>query len=286
MATLYILGNGFDLAHGLPTSYECFRCYLRRRKKDTILPSHDNTLGTFGEVLEDLEKYYPDIIRGLGNAEWNNFEEALATPNPQFVKLMNGFEFAKFFKERLALAFAAWASDIEPNDSSNRLRIDPEARFLNFNYTMTLEKAYAVPDKHVLHIHGSAEMYQVAQLFRGIRWSSSEIIFGHGQNGILDNPLVSHFYKNTKKIFEEKQDGIVALLRGYGDITEIKCFGHSFGAVDDYYFAKLASLCPKAKWFLGYQPTDKTQKSLNGFVKRTGIKSYELMLNSQIITEE
>ncbi|TOO33607.1 AbiH family protein, partial [Vibrio parahaemolyticus] len=37
--TLYIIGNGFDLHHGMQTSYESFKLYLQRKHQfvfDTV----------------------------------------------------------------------------------------------------------------------------------------------------------------------------------------------------------------------------------------------------------
>ena len=54
--TLYVIGNGFDLAHGVPSSYSKFRDWL----------------GRHSDLREALETY----IRN--DALWWNLEEALA----------------------------------------------------------------------------------------------------------------------------------------------------------------------------------------------------------------
>ena len=73
---LYIIGNGFDLFHRLPTSYEDFRKYLKSNDEkiyDYVMESY-NTLA------------YPSntnvFIGGLENSDsnlliWNDFEKAL-----------------------------------------------------------------------------------------------------------------------------------------------------------------------------------------------------------------
>lgn len=45
--TLLIIGNGFDLAHGLETSLRCFRCYLKYKDNDTR------------DFLKNIENYIP-----------------------------------------------------------------------------------------------------------------------------------------------------------------------------------------------------------------------------------
>ena len=65
--TLYILGNGFDLAHKLPTAYWDFRTYLK---------------SAHPEFLEAFEKHY-DIYPSMSDEAkkeylWNRFESNLA----------------------------------------------------------------------------------------------------------------------------------------------------------------------------------------------------------------
>ena len=69
MKTLYIIGNGFDLYHGLDTSYHSFAKYLSN--KDTGL--YDHLLNYFG--LSDINK---GTHTSEDKAQWNNFEQALA----------------------------------------------------------------------------------------------------------------------------------------------------------------------------------------------------------------
>lgn len=56
---LFIIGNGFDLAHGYKTSYGNFREYLS--KEGTMA-------GSF---------YIPDIFSDAFKSDWSNFEQLL-----------------------------------------------------------------------------------------------------------------------------------------------------------------------------------------------------------------
>lgn len=58
MTTLYIIGNGFDLWHELPTSYDLFYKYAK-------------------ETLDELESYY--CINTVQSGPWNDFEDSLGT---------------------------------------------------------------------------------------------------------------------------------------------------------------------------------------------------------------
>ncbi|MDG3535014.1 AbiH family protein, partial [Klebsiella pneumoniae] len=53
---LYIIGNGFDIRHGLPTRYKHFKSYVAKNDK---------------ELYDAIEEYIP------AGDEWNELESAL-----------------------------------------------------------------------------------------------------------------------------------------------------------------------------------------------------------------
>lgn len=63
---VYILGNGFDLAHNLATSYWAFRCYLESKNWEYLVQ------------LEEVYDYYPESdISKVRNNLWKEFEYQL-----------------------------------------------------------------------------------------------------------------------------------------------------------------------------------------------------------------
>lgn len=58
MTTLYIIGNGFDRWHGLPTSYDHFYEFAK-------------------DALDDLDSYF--CIDTTKNGPWHDFENCLGT---------------------------------------------------------------------------------------------------------------------------------------------------------------------------------------------------------------
>jgi hypothetical protein len=54
---LYIIGNGFDLWHGIPSSYAQFKEYVRQRDRD---------------LFDAVERYLP------ADEDWSDLEAALA----------------------------------------------------------------------------------------------------------------------------------------------------------------------------------------------------------------
>ena len=62
MCTLYIVGNGFDRYHDLPTSYSNFYTFLKNNGKDTF--------------IRQLETYFGSSINGKSDL-WSDLEVAL-----------------------------------------------------------------------------------------------------------------------------------------------------------------------------------------------------------------
>ncbi len=83
---LFIIGNGFDLAHGYPTSYNNFRDYLMERfpgsnEYDELVPE-STTMPDGDEVYvdEDIAGYISRILDACGGDDWNNLETYLGSP--------------------------------------------------------------------------------------------------------------------------------------------------------------------------------------------------------------
>jgi len=56
---LYIIGNGFDISHGIPSKYSDFRNYLKENRED---------------IIRFLEKFY---YTGNNSELWTDFERSL-----------------------------------------------------------------------------------------------------------------------------------------------------------------------------------------------------------------
>lgn len=169
---LYIIGNGFDLYHGLDTRYQSFAFYLQKHHseiydllveyfglpdldpsdenshKDPLWADFENALANldFQTVLDDNTTYLanpgsPDFR----DREWHAYQIEMEMIVDKLTKALR-----KAFKEFiLAVEFP------EPTDHK-LLALESGAFFLNFNYTDTLEKYYHIQWKRILYIHGKA----------------------------------------------------------------------------------------------------------------------------------
>lgn len=150
----WIIGNGFDLNHGLETRYSDFKQYLLE---------HDST---FIDILES------------GSIFWSSFEESLAyldfddllTPyrddyeinDNVGVSSHNMIETLSSVREvlsRLNNNLFDWINTIsydEVNRKEDFVRVlSNNSYFLNFNYTSILECVYDITPDRICHIHGS-----------------------------------------------------------------------------------------------------------------------------------
>lgn len=84
MSSLFIIGNGFDLAHGIPTKYSDFRKY--------IINLYPEALEFRDEIIhiEQCHEIYEDEFAAeillstmdkVCGEDWGNFESALADIN-------------------------------------------------------------------------------------------------------------------------------------------------------------------------------------------------------------
>ena len=77
---LYVIGNVFDLAHGLPTAYWDFRSFLEKRDWDFLVEFE--TLYGFPQIDESDPYVNVKIWKEeLKKVLWNSLEENMAEPD-------------------------------------------------------------------------------------------------------------------------------------------------------------------------------------------------------------
>ncbi|GGN36038.1 MULTISPECIES: bacteriophage abortive infection AbiH family protein [Marinomonas] len=170
MATLYIIGNGFDLYHRLPTSFSGFKVFTKDR---------------FSAFSDAFENYFEIDIKNYDD-RWCKLEESLSEfsvdeliehkrdygdDDPHEDQFNNEVEIEiDNLTQGLVQELAAYLSIAEKVDVEKQslLSIDSNSRFLNFNYTNTLERIYDVSPSNICYIHGA------------LNNNPTSIIIGHG----------------------------------------------------------------------------------------------------------
>ena len=266
---LYIIGNGFDMWHDLPTSYKCFNCYMHRE-----LPSEHERIGhifnrTDANMLwSDYENMLSQLdIIGLVK---NNIDTFV---NCAQYNIENTFD---TLYEDLRGFFHKWACNINccSIENGKRLAIDKNANFLTFNYTNTLENLYGISSEKICYIHGDTSnnnLYMpevghgdsfVEDKVHSMKDEIFRLVVEYGKLHTLKkdpdyitDEIMSHiltFLKDLRKNTDSILENNINWFNNLRNIDEIYVLGHSLAKVDAPYFSKIHSMLPNAIWRVSY----------------------------------
>lgn len=163
MKHLLVIGNGFDIAHGMPTKYSDFENWLNEEYPDFI----DEMGQYFLRVFDQGHEWWNDFENNLDTVELHDLiDEYVSENQPNYgsddyrdADMSDAMEYIKqdldqFFSE-IKEKFDEWVHTIDIPDKQYMILKDFDF-FLTFNYTNTLEKLYNIPSSRILHIHGKA----------------------------------------------------------------------------------------------------------------------------------
>lgn len=269
MKRLFIIGNGFDLAHGLPTRYLDYRDFLNRSSEnedfcmrmektygldefsDYWWQDFETNLGIGYSFEDDFELMAECAINDMvtdDGEEMYDIEETLRYHFKPYYNFMN----------KLNKTVLQWVRSIDITGIKPIFKriTSKDNYFLTFNYTDILEDVYKIPINKICHIHGSA--------------TEGSVIMGHGniaaiekyqkeadekeekldKNGAEISRGIYEFYiasfKDTKRIIYMNN----FILDTFMGITEIHVFGHSLGEVDMPYFQEIKKrVLNTADWY-------------------------------------
>lgn len=269
MKRLFIIGNGFDLAHGLPTKYLDYRIFLKNSpENDDFCMRIERTYG----LDETADYWWRDFEANLGEGYVFEceFESMAETAIEEMVTddgeemydieqtLRYHFEPYYDFMRKLNETVLQWVKSVDISGIKPVFeRINGEDNyFLTFNYTNVLEDIYDISPNKVFHIHGSA--------------AERSVIMGHGnmstikkyqkeadernekldKNGDEISRGIYNFYmaslKDTSRIIKLHEH----IFKKYDKVKEVHVFGHSLGIVDIPYFLKIKQCVQRtADWY-------------------------------------
>lgn len=198
--SLLIVGNGFDLAHNLRTSYNHFKKYLITEYLDGNLmedsENDDELLPQSTEMPDggiefdrcEVVKFLLFLLGRTKGFHWQNFEEGLGKLDFEryfdsdsldvldsegdmhpFHSQVNYEVFARYLvllMMEMKDLFGEWIRSIDISNTNRITKgsiLSKNMDVITFNYTKTIETLYEY--NRILHIHGSID---------------KELIFGHG----------------------------------------------------------------------------------------------------------
>ena len=309
MKRLFIIGNGFDLAHGIHSSYEDFRKYLVF-KLETITGKNFNNFDFFNsniltnDYIETPENDLLTILyflsvseyKGSLDIEWKNVEKSVGELD------FSEFEYlyideskddkeyrANWINHDLFLPYVDLLTEIPSyfrewicQISLSNIRINKNIQkffndntiFLCFNYTNTLEKVYNIGRHNICYIHGNAN-------------EKTDIYFGHGNDLTYDDFINSISNLNYFSVADEYCE-INDILRKpvkniidnnleffffFFDVDQIYSYGFSYGEVDQPYIRKICESIPlNCEWYINSFPDKKQKETFKSIINNCGYK--------------
>lgn len=264
---LYIIGNGFDITHGLNTKLSDYREFLKKQDPEAIEFFDENFhITEWNKAEEVLGEVEHEIIKERSLWAWPN----MLDDNPKYGDYI--YEINKNIDNGIRLASDSnlrnWILSINISDLKPLLNIDKSegALYLNFNYTEVLEKIYLIPDKNILHIHGQVSCPQRKLQFGHNSPTECErlltrlndpkrnegIDFGY----ILDEAeeIIAEYYWKTKKDVNGNISKNVYFWGSLNDVSEVFVLGHSCQSIIDFpYFLKVKeNISKNVKWTYVY----------------------------------
>jgi len=287
---LNIIGNGFDLYHGLPSSYYYFGCYLI--KNDPEFYEEVGKMYNFKymkPIGSPIEHDYEYVIEDIF---WRDFERSLGEVNEFFVVDTHeddlGLEYndpvdiemdEDKIAERLKQYFVHWVRDtLDKNENydiitnsmkeiDNRIVFNDEDYFLEFNYTHTLQQLYKISNDNIYYVHGEC-----------LGKDDDELIIGHGNydrineikelikkfdeeydftqrssNKINEYNCLLRYIERLRKDVNRNMAGCDMFYSRIGNnVDSISVYGLSFGEVDIPYLKQIRQRWPKARWKFSY----------------------------------
>ena len=293
---LFIIGNGFDLAHGLPTSFN---------------PDFKNIT----EIHEQISDFW-DIYQSVNSNIWSDFENCLAHPDfNQLEEIFRGYEpdFSSDYESdrnsiiiqvdlngRLKESLYDFANRAEQEINDKNVQsqfykhFNCKDLFISFNYTHTLEKLYKITDNQIVHIHGEVgknnlllgyeegefqpELYFYDPIGEGrghvVKTDYKDYIDRMQENESIDfytREACIGLYKKAKSFSKKIQLEKLKDFLKDKEVKDIIIIGHSCGETDYKYFEALNKKYPLSKWTF-YHYNEDTKCRIERMTKTIGIK--------------
>ena len=266
--TLFIMGNGFDLCHGVMSKYKHFCCWLN-------LNGHESFVDEMQHVFQQLD--------GRIDTLWCNFETALGGydhdqvylyyyKEPVYSSRYNIWEKAandvvvriQDLCAQIHPLMKEWVRSINISHVTPRFVLPIDSKYLTFNYTKLLEEKYGVPSTNICHIHGC--LSESGELVTGHDNIKDETIFGakSDEEEKAKQKIIRQMNRMAKNKTVQYEKNKV-FFNKLSNIKHVVVIGHSLSDIDLHYFGKvLSSIKNDAIWHFSIHSED-DRKRINVF---------------------
>ncbi|MDO8156049.1 hypothetical protein FKQ51_01400 [Bacillus toyonensis] len=300
LSRLFILGNGFDIDHKLPTRYDDFHQYLLKTypRARGLTPTYDVSIRTHdGEDYVDDNEAVAFIRKAISDVEgenWGNVEDSLAhLPFEEYLSDQeDGFDlnddkelFRNTYRNedasdafyRVMLKFhkflVDWVRSIDISKARLNTKFEKEIDrendfFLTFNYTYVLEEIYGA--ENVCHIHGEQDDYD-ENIFFGHGYERDEEEYESSHIGAMES--LGKIHRLLKKDTDRALDLAEFFFDDLSSVQEIYSIGFSFSEVDLKYIERICEVCNTAKtWYLSKYDYKEKGKEYKEKIEKAGFK--------------
>ncbi|MCP1134480.1 bacteriophage abortive infection AbiH family protein [Paenibacillus polysaccharolyticus] len=255
---LFVIGNGFDIAHKLETQYFHFREFIKESSWG-FLARFEEMYGFYPTSDEELVKEYlwrefekklSDIDEEIMIENGVSIELDLESGDIGILDTLNGYWEDEYnFIKKLQSYLYDWikAVDIDVERKTDLISQDRDDIYLNFNYTLVLEKVYEIESNRIIHIHGSVDEDDI------------EPVIGHGNQDKI-NKMKERIEEASNNFWEKEESIYRAVLNYYKrtlkdvesflflhqtffgkliNVQQVHIVGTSLGEVDMPYFHKI-----------------------------------------------
>lgn len=285
MVNIVIVGNGFDVNHGLPSRYADFKTWLCTNDK---------------ELFDFLERYID-----VAGDWWNDFERSLSEIDiPKLIRetpLENRPLDSRFppdfshpaswrldsVRNSISLKFTEWVKTLDGMKIEKKMELPEACLYISFNYTDTLERVYGIEENRIIYIHGKAS--------RG-----DELIYGHGKNKYVlesdvmekyhlhrsDDFLIAGTYGNSERELTSHLSYWQKYIQlgSYYDVLRpavmganiVRVYGLSFSEVDYPYLHWITEKNRNLRWRVSWH-TERDIERIQETFKALSVEGYELI---------
>lgn len=256
---LFIIGNGFDVAHGLRTSYIDFRKFL----DDTDWEYLVNLEKPYGFVPESNQEWVEKHL-------WREFESNLSAINEDEIvdgcmsiemgleggdigiedTLNEYWEDQYGYISKLNDYIKTWVEqiEIEKIKKTSKIKRNSNDVFFSFNYTLLLEKLYKIDSSQIVHIHGSIDEendispvigHGNTEIINTVKAKADEATENFWEKDTSIYNALANYYKRTLKDVNYYVNVHNHFFKQLKPVEQVFVIGHSFGDVDLPYFKKV-----------------------------------------------
>ena len=299
MNKLFIIGNGFDIDHKLPTAYNPHFKEIAERTEQTSY---------FWDIYQSREvDIWADFENCLAHPDFNSLEEIFDGYAPDYTSDRESDRDAIITQVDLngklfeALYIFADLAEREINNVSPLPKytncFSQNDLFVTCNYTHTLEKLYNISQRNVLHIHGEVGKSNLILGYPEGDYEAEKYYYDVRQKGrgpyrvvdieehiedMLKEELMDYYtytayaslIEKTKSFYKVPQVNELRAFLKDANIDEVVVIGHSC-AIDFSYFEYINHNFPSARWV--FNPFDEgTKLNVEEMIQLLGIKFYEI----------